>query len=455
MTQFDASVAPGRALLRDALVLTVGMAVANGSNYAFNLVMAGLLGPEAYGALGALLALVLLGSVPGLALQAVVARRTALGQGGAATPWPEARLLVAWVGAALGLLVVLAAPALVAFLHLGSALPVLWLALALAPTPLLFAVQGLLQGRERFGALAVVLVGGALGKLATGLVLVAAGLGVPGAMAGVAAGGALAALVGLRLAGRPLPQAPIDRGPTDRGTPLGFPGPLRPSGFPGPLRDRRTAGRAAALDLGREVGTATVGLLGLFLLANLDMLLARHYLDPAASGSYALGAVVAKIAFWAPQFVVTMVFPRLVHTADPRRLLGGAALLVAGFGGLLAAGLAAAAALGLAVPVLGGGYAAVGPLLPLFALLGTGLALTQLLLFEGIAARDRRMNWTVVGALATETALVAVLHDSAGQIAAVTLAVVAAVTVTGWWLLRLRLLRHPVPTTVRPEESGA
>jgi O-antigen/teichoic acid export membrane protein len=441
VTQFDASVAPGRALLRDALVLTVGMAVANGSNYAFNLVMAGLLGPEAYGALGALLALVLLGSVPGLALQAVVARRTALGQDGAATPWPEMRLLVALVGAALGVLVVLAAPVLVAFLHLGSALPVLWLALALAPTPLLFAVQGLLQGRERFGALAVVLVGGALGKLATGLVLVAAGLGVPGAMAGVAAGGALAALVGLRLAGRPLPPAPIDRG--------------TPSGFPGPLRDRRTAGRAAALDLGREVGTATVGLLGLFLLANLDILLARHYLDPTASGSYALGAVVAKIAFWAPQFVVTMVFPRLVHTADPRRLLGGAALLVAGFGGLLAAGLAAAAALGLTVPVLGGGYAAAGPLLPLFALLGTGLALTQLLLFEGIAARYRRMNWTLAGALAAETALVAVLHDSAGQIAAVTLAVVAAVAVTGWWLLRLRLLRHPVPTTVRPEESGA
>jgi O-antigen/teichoic acid export membrane protein len=419
VTQFDASVTPGRALLRDALVLTVGMAVANGSNYAFNLVMAGLLGPEAYGALGALLALVLLGSVPGLALQAVVARRTALGQGGGATPWPEARLLVAWVGVALGVLVVLAAPALVAFLHLGSALPVLWLALALAPTPLLFAVQGLLQGRERFGALAVVLVGGALGKLAIGLVLVAAGLGVPGAMAGVAAGGALAALGGLRLARRP----------------------PRPG-------ERRPAGRAAALHLGLEAATATVGLLGLFLLANLDMLLARHYLDQAASGSYALGAVVAKIAFWAPQFVVTMVFPRLVRTADPRRLLGGAALLVAGFGGLLAAGLASAAALGLAVPVLGGGYAAAGPLLPLFALLGTGLALTQLLLFEGIAARDRRMNGTLAVALVAETALVAVLHDSAGQIVAVTLAVVAAVAATGWLLLRLRLLHHPVRGTV-------
>ena len=75
----------------------------------------------------------------------------------------------------------------------------------------------------------------------------------------------------------------------------------------------------------REVGTATSGLLGLFLLANVDVLLARHYLDQAAAGRYALGAVVAKIAFWAPQFVVTVIFPRLVGAADPRRLLAGSA----------------------------------------------------------------------------------------------------------------------------------
>ena len=62
------------------------MAVANGMNYAYNLVMARLLGPSGYGALGALLALVVIGTVPGYALQAVVARHTAL----RASP-PEAR----------------------------------------------------------------------------------------------------------------------------------------------------------------------------------------------------------------------------------------------------------------------------------------------------------------------------------------------------------------------------
>jgi hypothetical protein len=177
-----------------------------------------------------------------------------------------------------------------------------------------------------------------------------------------------------------------------------------------------------------------------------DVLLARHYLDRAAAGRYALGAVVAKIAFWAPQFVVTVIFPRLVGVADPRRLLGGSALLIAGFGGLLAAGLAVADRVGLVVPVLGGGYEGLGPLLPVFAALGTGLALVQLLLFEGIATRDRRMGRAVVVALVAEVALVAgPLHGSVGQVAGAALAVVAALAVAGWLLLRQRLAHSPPP----------
>jgi O-antigen/teichoic acid export membrane protein len=413
VTQFDTAVPLSRSLRRDALALAAGMAVANAGNYAFNLASAFLLGPESYGALAALLALVLVGSVPGLGLQAVVARRTALAGPGTGAEWPGTRRLVGRAGLGLALLTVLAGPGLGLFLHLDSAGPVLWLALALAPTPLLFAVQGLLQGRERFGALAAVMVAGAVVKLAFGLALVAAGLGVSGALAGVAAGGILAALAGLRLAG-----------PGTRGA------------HPGPT-------------IWREVGTATTGLLGLFLLANLDVLLARHYLDQAASGRYSLGAVVAKIAFWAPQFVVTLVFTRLVGAADPRRLLAGSAAVIAGFGGLLAGGLAAADRLGLAVPVLGQGYAGLGPLLPLFAALGTGLALVQLLLFEGIATRDRRMGRAVVVALVAEVALTAgLLHDTVAQVAGAALAVVGLLAGAGWWLLRRRLVRHPSPVPV-------
>src|SRR5215217_5715822 len=388
VTQFETVVPRRRSLRQSALVLAAGMGVANAGNYGFNVVMAFVLGPAAYGALAALLALVLVGSVPGLALQAVVARRTTLA-GGAA--WPGAGWLVGRAGLGLGLLTVLAGPGLVLFLHLDSALPVVWLALALAPTPLLFAVQGLLQGRERFGALA-----------------------------------------GLRLA------APTTPGAVDN--------PASPPRGSATLPLRGASNREAGLERGwwREVGTATTGLLGLFLLANVDVLLARHHLDRAAAGRYALGAVVAKIAFWAPQFVVTVIFPRLVGAADPRRLLAGSAGLIVGFGVLLAGGLVVADRAGLIVPVLGGGYAGLGPLLPLFAALGTALALVQLLLFEGIATRDRRMGRAVAVALVAEVALVAgPLHGSVGQVAGTALGVALALATTGWWLLRRRLSRLP------------
>ncbi len=478
VTQFETAVPRSGSLRRDALVLAAGMGVANAGNYAFNVVMAFLLGPEAYGALAALLALVLVGSVPGLALQAVVARRTTLARSGRAVgAWPGAGWLVGRAGLGLVLLTVLIGPVLVLFLHLDSAVPVLWLALALAPTPLLFAVQGLLQGRERFGALAAVMVAGAAVKLAAGLALVALGFGVSGAMAGVAAGGLLAALAGLRLAapGRPAAARPgaVD---TPAPSPLRLPppgavdDPAHPGSGSATLPHRGTRQRRVRMTHGvrmtharaggpeaswggpagwwREVGTATTGLLGLFLLANVDVLLARHYLDRAAAGRYALGAVVAKIAFWAPQFVVTVVFPRLVGAADPRRLVGGSALLIAGFGGLLAGVLALADRVGLVVPVLGGGYAGLGPLLPLFAALGTALALVQLLLFEGIATRDRRMGRAVAVALVAEVALVAgPLHASVGQIAGTALGVAVALAATGWWLLRRRVGRPPAPVT--------
>jgi O-antigen/teichoic acid export membrane protein len=425
VTQFETAVPRSRSLRRDTLVLAVGMGVANAGNYLFNVVMAFLLGPEAYGALAALLAVVLVGSVPGLALQAVVARRTALAGADDRGAWPGIGWLAGRAGAGLALLTLLAGPGLVLFLHLDSAVPMAWLALALAPTPLLFAVQGLLQGRERFGALATVMLAGAGVKLAAGLALVAAGLGVSGAMAGVAAGALLASLAGLRLA------APLPRGAAHR-----------KAGF------RRALGARPAAGWWRELGTATAGLLGLFLLANVDVLLARHYLDRAAAGRYALGAVVAKIAFWAPQFVVTVIFPRLVGAADPRRLLAGSALVIAGFGGLLAGVLSLADRAGLIVPLLGGGYAGLGPLLPLFAALGTALALVQLLLFEGIATRDRRVGRAVAVALVVEVALIAgPLHGSVAQVAGTALGVAVGLAVIGWWLLRRRLARLPAPMT--------
>ena len=411
---------PGRASLpRAFLVVAPAMAAANVLNYAFNLVMSRLLGPADYGALGALLALVLVGTVPGVALQAVVARHTTLAGSDVGRLWSRVLVAVVVVGAALGLLTLLVSPAIAAFLHLPALGPCLWLAAALLPLPLLSAVQGMLQGREWFGLLAAVLLVAAAGRLAVGLGLVEGGLGVEGALAATAIGSAVAVLVAVpRLRAQ--------------------------GGWEHVRRGWRWPGRGSpAAAVAGEVAAAAAGVLGLLLLANVDVLLARHFLPAEASGLYAAGAVLTKIAFWAPQFVVTLVFPRLVTAADRRRLLGRSAAVVAAVGAPLV--VAAALAPRLAARLsFGEAYLDVGPTLPLFAALGTGLALVQLVLFTGMATADRGMYRLLLAAVAAEAVLVAVfLHDSVAQIVGASLAVVAALLVTGFTLALRRTAGSP------------
>jgi O-antigen/teichoic acid export membrane protein len=414
----DAPAARAGSLLRAGILVAPLMALGNGLNYVYNIVMARLLGPAGYGALGALLALALIASVPGLALQVVVARHTALRAGdrrAVAELWSATLAGVVLAGLALGLLVAAASPLLAGYLRLGSLAPALWLAASVAPLPALAAVQGMLQGRERFALLAVVLVAAAAGKLAAGVALVALGTGVDGAIAAVAVGSLAAVLLALVW--------------------------VRPAAG----RSGRTARDWARLlprGLGREVAAATGGILGLFVLANVDVLLARHHLGAAASGLYAAGAVVAKIAYWAPQFVVLIVFPRMVTSSDRRRLLARSAGCMAAFGALLVAAAAAAPHLAAGV-AFGQSYLAVGPTLPLFAALGTCLALVQLVLFSGIASADARLTVLLVAAVGTEVATVsAVLHRSVTEIVTVALAVAATLLAGGWLLERGRGVRE-------------
>ena len=335
--------------------------------------------------------------------------------------WRSLLQLAAWWGAALAVVTVAASPVLGAWLHLDSPVPVLALALALAPSTFSYASQGMLQGREAFGGFVVVGLVNAVAKLGAGLGLVAAGFGVTGAVAGAAVGTALAAATGVLWVWRSIATAP-------------------PAGSP--------TRSAPAVALGREATLAVTGLLGLFLLTNLDVPLARHFLAAQASGLYALGAVVAKIAFWGPQFVTTLVFARLVVGGDRRRLLAGSAALIVASGTLLAAALASLSALGVTLPLLGRDYAAIGRTLPLFAALGCSLALVQLLLFEEIAVRARRMGRVLALAAVIQAALISVaFHDSVGEIVGTALAVALALVAVGGLLASRR--RDPISARPR------
>jgi O-antigen/teichoic acid export membrane protein len=403
-------------LARAGALVAVTMALGNLVNYGFHVLMARRLGPSAYGSLGALLGLTLVVTVPALALQISVARHTALlREAGTirAELWGGFFRATVVLGVVSAVVAAAAAPLLVAFLHLDSVGVALWMAASIAPLPAMAGTIGMLQGEERFVAMSAVMLALPLVKLAVGVVLVDAGFGVSGALAAATAGAAAGAVVGVWVA--------------------------RPG-----LRGRFDAG--VVRDLFRVLAAG----LALFLLTNVDLLLARHYLSRDASGLYAAGALVAKVAFFGPQFVTAVVFPRLTSSAERQRLLGGTLVAV---GACCVVGVVVLAVV--ARPFLGGvfgsEYEGLGPALWLFGALGTALALVQVVMYSAMAAGDSRLAAAMWVTAAVEIVLLVAFHASIEQMVALALGPVVLLLGVGVAIERSRDHgRQPDPVSVTP-----
>jgi O-antigen/teichoic acid export membrane protein len=377
-----------RSSRRDSLashtVLVAGaLGIAQIAAYAVSVVAARALGPDGFGILAALLGILLIGSVLAMGIQAVAARRLvqvdAVSRDGAARSMLRDGLIG---GGAVALATLAISPLLVWLLRLDGWGALVLAAATLVPITWAGAQYGVAQGRESYARLATVYavvglgrgIGGVTGALATGTPL--------GTMAGLALGTAVGAIIG-RIVVAPLAAVPRER----------------LDGFFG------------------ESAHATHALLALFVLTNIDVLLARALLNPDEAGIYGVGAVIAKVAFWLPQFVGVVAFPRF---ADARR--GRATVIsllaVAAIGALVVAGTALLP--GLVVAFVGGAaYVSLVPLAWLFAAIGASFALAQALLLTRLAIDDRRAVIAVWAAAALLVALATiVLPHTVGGLAA-------------------------------------
>ena len=363
-------------LARAGALIGPAITAANLLQYVLQLAASRLLSPSGFGGFGALVGLGVIGAVPMLALQTVSARHVALRRDDPAARTAEAsRLLAAAVKLAAGLTAagLLAAPLVAMFLHVPVAAAAL-LALSLGPLAVAGAAQGVLQGRERFAALATVFVLVSAGRVLGGAGALLLSSSVTSGVAGLAAGtlaGAGVALLAVRRERAPKPYG------------------AEPAGFR------------------RELWQALSGVLALLALGGADLLLARHLHPGATSGRYAAGSLVARGCFWAPQFVAVLVVPR-VSSGQPG-VLRRAVAVVAGLGvvEVLVGLLAPTAAIRL---VFGPGYSSLVHVLALFALAGALLAVLQLLLQVGIAGGGSLVGRWAWSALALEVAIALTLR---------------------------------------------
>lgn len=402
-------------LVGGGLLVAVALGIGQVLAYAQTLVAARTLTPAQFGAFSALLALLLIGNTVALATQAVAARHivaTDLADRAdeTAAAW-RTTLQAAALTAAFWLII---SPLIGFALRLDSPLTYILLALTFFPLTVMGGALGIAQGQELHARLSAVYLAVGVPKtvVTIGLLLTLATL--TAGMLGIAAGTALGALICWLL-----------------------------------VRGQFRGGTARHSTMLREIPAAAYAMLALFALTNLDIVLGRVFLGEDEAGQYAVGIIIAKVVTWLPQFVAVMAYARMVDARRGRTTLVGLGV-VAGIGAICTLFIWAFPDLVVSI-IAGPEYAQMADLLPLFALIGACGALLQFVVFGLVAIRDRSLIPVIWAGCVTLIGLVAVWHNSVGQVAVIMLAVVATVAVVGVWRL---IVKRDVPALEGVSVSG-
>lgn len=379
-------------------LVAAGMVVMNATAYLFTVAAARILAPQEFGAVTALLGIILVGNVAALGLQAATARRLALLGDRSADVIATTIGVTAATALGVGVTVAASTVALTPLLRLDSYVPVMLCGLALVPMTVVGAQFGIAQGSERWSMLATVYAFAGIGRVAGGAVALLVSPTATSAMLGVALGAWLPVLVGARL--------------------------LRTHGVLHTTGHRRSFLREALL--------GSHALLAYFVLSNIDALVARNILDARNAGLYASGLVLAKAALFMPQFVSVVLYPSLARddtTRSRTRAVGLVALL-----GTLA--VAATALLPQVALVLVGGdqYADNADRLWLFALAGSVLAVVHLLVFDALARHAHGIVVLLWGAVVTVLVAAYAIDVHVTGLVTIVASVATTLAVVVWFL---------------------
>ncbi|MGF7120272.1 polysaccharide biosynthesis protein [Rhodococcus sp. BE178] len=378
-------------------MVTAGSMTANLAAYVLQLLALRWLGPSAYGEFASLLAAQLVLAVPALALQSVVARELVHGKG-----HTELRALGYRCAAIVAAIALLLVPGISWALD-TSLTATLW-ALVAAPLLVLLATeQGLLQGAGRFADLSVVLAGAGVAKVVPAVAVLAIG-GGPGPMLLAGAVGTAVMVVVARLLER--------------------------------RRGERVVG-GAGVGVGTVLRASQVQL-AMIALSSVDLLIARVVLPEAEAGIYAAGAVATKAAFWLPQAIGVVLYPRMANPVHSASAVRSALAVLTGLGALLVIGAAVVAPI--ATMLFGDDYAPVQGILWMFALNGAALAVLQGALLSAIAGERTHLAIVAWVGLAVEAVLMFTVADTVRQFVVVA-ASVATLTACTAAVLALRSAR--------------
>ena len=338
-------------LIQGVIVVGAGLAVPQVLAYAASVVAARLLVPAEFGAFGAMQGITQIGTPIGLAIQAIAARRLVKNSANKHHDLLKFGLEVS--------IAVMLATLLISF-PLSSIFNIDYLVLvltigAIAPFVFISTQLGIAQGKEFYLKLAGIYIVFGIGRSISAIVglfvypeLISVGIGFFG-------GTLLSAIVAHFILGNSKKFWKTDR----------------------------------AEKSVKELWKATQALFALYVLVNIDVLLARVVLTPEESGVYTVGMLVAKIAFFMPQAITVVLFPKMGKNDSSALRLAviGTALIGAGYVGVCYFGSE------FVVNAIGGsGYSELYSEVWLFAIEGALFAILQVLLYGRIAREDTKVS---------------------------------------------------------------
>jgi O-antigen/teichoic acid export membrane protein len=354
--------------------------------YAFLLAAGRILGSEDYGSLAALLGLLTIVLIPAGALQMAVSREVsrhvATGDDRGAASLARGTLRASLLATAPLLIIALAlAQPLSRLLHIGSAAIVVVAVLSLSTALVFPLAMGVLQGQQRFPALATLYVFPWLVRLVI--------LGIAAA-AGYRLGGAVfATLVGAVAS-----------------TVLAY-GLIRTW-----LRGAASLPRAELLRFLRYLWPVAVALVGIALLTNVDVLIVKARFSGDEAGAYAAASAFARVGFFLPAAILTVLFPRTAarqaRGEETQDILGRSLLATAAFCGLLAL-VYEAAGTGLVSMTFGTDFSEGGAVLAPFALAMGCFSLANVLVGYHLSRGETRYAWIVAGAVVVQVIALATI----------------------------------------------
>ena len=411
--------------MQQGAIMFVASSVANALSYLLHVFVSRMLGPAEYGIFTSLLSIFLMLSIPAGIIQMTIAKyvsqfeaRDQLAKVGALLM--DALKRVSLCGFLAAFMLAVSSRYIASYLQIPSPIPVIVVASMVLLSLVSPIATGALQGLQKFWALGANGVLGATLRFGFAAGLVYVGLGASGALAASTLSGILAFLAAL------IPLAYVFRG-------------------------RAAHHDVEAKEISQYSGLVFVGLLCFTVLTNVDVVIVKHYFPPIEAGYYSAASVLAKIIFFFPGAVATVMFPKASRNyavgRDSAGIIRKSLLAIA----ILCGPLVIAYFLfpSFLVRILfGPGYEASVHLVGTYGLAMALFALVNMLLFYYLAVRNTNFVRLLLAATVGQVIALSLFHASLLQ-------VIYVLTVSGFLTLALSeiLCRGLTRPKVRISES--